>query len=191
MSRSVHPPSVFILLVLVTMLAPACTSILGDYHVVDEGEGGAGGQTSTSSRSPGFSTTTTTTTTGNSGPSGPGGNSGPGGGVSSSSAAGGGTCADGALSGNETDLDCGGDCPPCPDGSACGSLDVNCKSKACFSGLCVQVAATCMNGLQDLLETDIDCGGAVCPGCALGEQCESDDDCASNHCSAAGKRCFF
>jgi len=36
----------------------------------------------------------------------------------------------------------------------------------------------CNDGVKDGAETDVDCGGGTCPGCAGGKQCNSDSDCA-------------
>ncbi len=46
------------------------------------------------------------------------------------------SCDDGIMNGNETGIDCGGDCTPCP---------------------------TCDDGIQNGTETDVDCGGACTP----------------------------
>lgn len=48
------------------------------------------------------------------------------------------TCTDGVQNGNETGVDCGGDCPACP---------------------------TCNDGQQNGDETGVDCGGASCAAC--------------------------
>lgn len=54
----------------------------------------------------------------------------------------------------------------------------------------VTVESLCENGVQDDLETDVDCGGDTCGGCAVGEMCNVDDDCeglcASGRCRNAG-----
>lgn len=50
------------------------------------------------------------------------------------------TCTDGVQNGNETGVDCGGDCAPCP---------------------------TCTDGIQNGNETGVDCGGD-CPPCEVG-----------------------
>lgn len=42
----------------------------------------------------------------------------------------------------------------------------------------------CDNGVRDGDETDLDCGGAVCPACSLGAGCLLDLDCASSWCDA-------
>src|SRR2546429_131245 len=45
------------------------------------------------------------------------------------------SCADGVQGGSETDVDCGGSCPPCAVGRACvGNGD--CASAHCFGGFC-------------------------------------------------------
>jgi len=55
------------------------------------------------------------------------------------------TCTDGVRNGDETGIDCGGDCDPCP---------------------------TCMDGIQNQDETGVDCGGICdpCPTCDDGVQ---------------------
>jgi hypothetical protein len=75
-------------------------------------------------------------------------------------------CFDGVLNGNETDGDCGGtDCVPiggvCDDGWHC-KLPTDCKSGVCKTGLCQP--PTCTDGVQNGMETTIDCGGP-CPAC--------------------------
>ncbi|MBN4059076.1 hypothetical protein JYT22_00320 [Endomicrobium sp. AH-315-J14] len=42
--------------------------------------------------------------------------------------------------------------------------------------------AACLNGERDGVESDIDCGGAVCLPCPLGKQCDGDEDCATGFC---------
>jgi hypothetical protein len=43
---------------------------------------------------------------------------------------------------------------------------------------------SCRNGVMDGLETDVDCGGSGCPGCAIGKVCKVNLDCQSGNCSA-------
>lgn len=43
-------------------------------------------------------------------------------------------------------------------------------------------APSCVDGLQNGTESDVDCGGD-CPGCQIGDSCNSDPDCASSYCS--------
>jgi len=44
------------------------------------------------------------------------------------------------------------------------------------------VAETCTDGIQNEGETDVDCGGPNCGGCANGKNCGGDTDCLSGHC---------
>ncbi|MSP59922.1 MAG: hypothetical protein EXR72_06205 [Myxococcales bacterium] len=44
-------------------------------------------------------------------------------------------CRDGSLSGGESDVDCGGTCPPCALKKACGAA-ADCHSGACTAGEC-------------------------------------------------------
>lgn len=44
-------------------------------------------------------------------------------------------CDDTILSGDETDVDCGGSCSPCSDGSSCIS-DSDCENMSCLAGTC-------------------------------------------------------
>ncbi|HZS37827.1 MAG TPA: hypothetical protein VFF06_13410 [Polyangia bacterium] len=62
---------------------------------------------------------------------------------------------------------------------------------ATAAGCIVQVnnSANCSDGLQDGLETSIDCGGGVCGPCADGLRCNVNGDCASGLCaSVQGQR---
>jgi len=43
--------------------------------------------------------------------------------------------------------------------------------------------ARCLNGTQDIDETDVDCGGRSCPPCDNGKACLVDFDCMSGYCS--------
>ena len=45
-------------------------------------------------------------------------------------------------------------------------------------------AGPCANGVMDGEETDVDCGGSECEGCANGEICALFTDCASRRCVA-------
>ncbi|MFH0899548.1 MAG: hypothetical protein V2A73_02840 [Pseudomonadota bacterium] len=46
------------------------------------------------------------------------------------------TCTDGSMNGDETDVDCGGDCPRCADGKDC-QTPKDCSSNCCSEGTCV------------------------------------------------------
>ena len=88
------------------------------------------------------------------------------------------TCDDGEQNGNETDVDCGGDCGACEDGLSCG-LPEDCTSGVCEDGTCA--APTCDDGVQNATETDVDCGGA-CGACDDGLMCDVAGDCESGVC---------
>jgi len=47
------------------------------------------------------------------------------------------------------------------------------------------IAASCVDGIRNQGETDVDCGGPACEACAPGEQCEVDADCSSGVCTSA------
>ncbi|MGZ3405619.1 MAG: hypothetical protein ACXVAN_04180, partial [Polyangia bacterium] len=98
-------------------------------------------------------------------------------------------CADGVKDGQESDVDCGGAmCPHCLGGKSCdGNSD-------CLSGQCSTVthtcaASACENGVKDPGETDIDCGGTSCSGCALTKACLGGSDCLSHFCNAVSLTC--
>jgi hypothetical protein len=62
--------------------------------------------------------------------------------------------------------------------------DQDCLSKACDGVSLVCVTDQCTDHRQEGNESDVDCGGGTCPGCALGQKCTQDADCASHTCSA-------
>ncbi|KAI8471296.1 MAG: hypothetical protein J3K34DRAFT_235982 [Monoraphidium minutum] len=103
--------------------------------------------------------------------------------VSTSNSCGEPSCSDTVQNGDETDIDCGGTCAPCPDGRTClGNLD--CLSERCSSGTC-----SCGDGQMNGDETDIDCGGSCLP-CADGKSCSADMDCQSMVCDPTDERCL-
>jgi hypothetical protein len=82
----------------------------------------------------------------------------------------------------ETDVDCGGgECPPCGSQQACvmGERDCN-EYTMCANGLCVGVS--CSDMVKDAHETDVDCGGDECGGCAVGKACSASSDCDKAIC---------
>jgi hypothetical protein len=99
-------------------------------------------------------------------------------------------CADHHENGSETDVDCGGSvCQPCTDGRNC-KVDPDCVAGYCDLGrgsFCE--SAQCLNGVLDGTETDLDCGGGICDGCALGQKCELFLDCASLACDGISRTC--
>jgi hypothetical protein len=100
------------------------------------------------------------------------------------------SCRNDELDGDESAVDCGGSCPSCADGIACGS-PFDCKSLVCdASGHCA--APTCDDRIQNGQETDTDCGGNndSCPRCALDDSCREGTDCTEHVCSTETKLCL-
>ncbi len=62
------------------------------------------------------------------------------------------TCDDGLTNGDETDVDCGGPCPPCPLSAACLRAS-DCVQGVCACGTCYDRAVQCGNGNIDPPET--------------------------------------
>ncbi|MCA9546920.1 MAG: hypothetical protein KC613_21085, partial [Myxococcales bacterium] len=96
------------------------------------------------------------------------------------------TCADSVRNGNETAVDCGGNCrlPPllltCADGLGC-QVAADCRSGVCTGGTCR--APACNDNVRNGVETDTDCGGNnMCARCAVGDTCQGGTDCASGVC---------
>jgi hypothetical protein len=96
------------------------------------------------------------------------------------------TCSDGVMDGDETDIDCGGSCVPCKDGLGC-KIQGDCLGYNCRAGAyptCGQFISYCYDGVQNGMETDVDCGGGFCPRCYPGQTCGVNADCTSNNCVA-------
>jgi hypothetical protein len=92
-------------------------------------------------------------------------------------------CSDHRKDGTETDIDCGGSCPAkCALGQGCKG-DADCTSNACDAQSLTCIANQCADHRQDGAETDIDCGGGVCPQCGGGKGCKSGSDCKSTVCA--------
>jgi hypothetical protein len=89
-------------------------------------------------------------------------------------------CSDDKLSEAETDVDCGGGCPPCQMGRRC-RVAADCASGSCIAGRCQM--PTCSDGVKNATESDVDCGGACAP-CRAGRDCHVAEDCADHVCDA-------
>lgn len=76
---------------------------------------------------------------------------------------------------------CGGNCQPCPFGSACTQND-DCLNLSCLNGLCA--GPTCADGVKNDGETGVDCGSQNCPACPAGEGCKTPVNCLSKVCIA-------
>jgi hypothetical protein len=72
----------------------------------------------------------------------------------------------------------GGGCVP---GLKCTD-DSTCAGARCVDGGCVP--ASCTDGTKNSDETDLDCGGSVCPRCDNGKSCALDTDCADKRCGS-------
>ncbi|MEA3514930.1 MAG: hypothetical protein U9R34_05615 [Nanoarchaeota archaeon] len=94
------------------------------------------------------------------------------------------SCNDSIKNGNETGIDCGGECEKCPLDSGC-EKDSDCESGNCRYGLCKE-KDTCEDNHLTLInhETDIDCGGDICP-----ERCSQDMNCIEDSDCYAGLLC--
>lgn len=91
-------------------------------------------------------------------------------------------CKDGLRDELETDVDCGGpDCPPCANGLKCDE-DADCTSDFCDADGTCQDPHSCRDGVKNGRETDVDCGGPGCPGCADRRACFINADCQNNFC---------
>jgi hypothetical protein len=96
-------------------------------------------------------------------------------------------CMDKKLDGQETSADCGGpDCKPCGDGLTC-TLPRDCTSGVCHPASTGAVATcrpvACNDKIRNGAETDVDCGGATCAGCARGLMCKAGTDCMQGVCT--------
>lgn len=96
-----------------------------------------------------------------------------------------GTCTDGAQNQDETDVDCGGaTCDGCGVGARCAAPG-DCRSGLCGSdGRCEAAPGTCADGVENQDETDVDCGGATCDPCGIGQRCSGGSDCTTGNCDS-------
>jgi hypothetical protein len=94
-------------------------------------------------------------------------------------------CSDNVKNGNETDVDCGGACLPCADGKVCAAA-ADCQSGVC-SGTTTKTCQVpvCTDAAKNGTETDVDCGGGVCPKCAPLKKCSVNADCTGGQCSGS------
>lgn len=92
-------------------------------------------------------------------------------------------CDDTVLNGMESDVDCGGACPPCEDTQSC-FYPQDCVNQVCVDNVCL--APTCEDGVANGDETGIDCGGpgTPCPLCPNGQGCSTGANCETGVCSS-------
>lgn len=79
-----------------------------------------------------------------------------------------------------TRCDGAGKCVECITGADCASLV--CQLQVC-------IAPTCMDGVKNATETDVDCGGPDCAPCAVGQLCSAPSDCLTALCSGTPATC--
>jgi len=108
------------------------------------------------------------------------------------------TCSNRAKDGDETGIDCGGSCPeyckwnpPASDSS--GACRFHCdkyiSSDPRYFNWCKDVCdgkrsrgETCIDGIKNNGESDVDCGGSYCPLCANDKTCTVSTDCSGSVC---------
>ncbi|MCA9676541.1 MAG: hypothetical protein H6709_00110 [Kofleriaceae bacterium] len=73
---------------------------------------------------------------------------------------------------------CGDDPAAGPDGGGHDPVDAR-----VVDATPVDAMPTCADGVQDGDESDVDCGGATCDACAIGDACAAAADCASSACA--------
>jgi hypothetical protein len=78
------------------------------------------------------------------------------------------TCTDDQQNGDETDIDCGGSCPPCNDGSNCDG-PADCVTGFCVDGVCCNSA--CTGVCESCVEAETGDPNGVCAPIAPGTQC--------------------
>jgi hypothetical protein len=86
------------------------------------------------------------------------------------------TCNDGLQNGDETGIDCGGSCSPCPTNPTCeDGVQNGDETGIDCGGSCspCPTTPTCEDGIQNGDETGIDCGGSCSP-------CPDDNNCNQN-----------
>jgi hypothetical protein len=69
---------------------------------------------------------------------------------------------------------------PCVNGSHCAT-SADCTSGVCVGGFCA--TPVCSDGVQNGVETAVDCGGGSCPPCAVGLTCNVGSDCTTGVCT--------
>lgn len=99
------------------------------------------------------------------------------------------TCTDGVKNGDESGVDCGGSCPPCPDGQPCATRE-DCSGALCLDGTCTECVSDEHCGSD---------GAGECLCASTGFQkpstCASQSDPGSSCVSSAecdsGQQCVF
>jgi len=96
-------------------------------------------------------------------------------------------CSNGEKDGDESDVDCGGRCDVCTDGSDC-AVGTDCLSGVCNVGICTM---TCVEGTADCdlvanngCEIDTTSDGNHCGACLAA--CDVSETCNSSVCTSSG-----
>jgi hypothetical protein len=87
-------------------------------------------------------------------------------------------CGDGMMNGDESDVDCGGSCGPCPLGDGCGGPQ-DCQSGICASMTCASCETEGCESTE-WCETNV---GACRPKGNLFDNCSDDEQCLSGCCA--------
>ena len=153
-------------LILVGMLAPACTT--SDGGATQQAEEGGSGTDSSLPVTPNTDAAPPPSTDAgakDAAPEGP-------------------SCTNKKKDGSETDIDCGGSCPTrCKALAAC-AVPADCATDlVCVKKVCSSPAAN--DGLKDGDETDVDCGGKSAPPCDVAKGCKVALDCVEKVCGGA------
>jgi hypothetical protein len=115
---------------------------------------------------------------------GAGGAGGAGGGGQTGSGAGGSagaSCDDQLLDGDETDVDCGGSCPPCANDKSC-EVAADCESGYCEQAdVCEPCAASAQCSSDQWCDTTVN-GGTCIADLAQGEACQQGAQCPGDAC---------
>jgi hypothetical protein len=91
------------------------------------------------------------------------------------------TCSDGLKDGTETDVDCGGSCPPCVNGKDCKAA-ADCESAFCNSLVCAACSSASQCASGDLCDLQLNGGTCLVAG-ALGAPCTAAGQCTSGFCA--------
>jgi hypothetical protein len=91
------------------------------------------------------------------------------------------SCDDGRKNGEETGVDCGGQCEACPVDAEC-TTDDECAPGTCIAGACEE--PSCTDRRKNGVESDVDCGGGECSRCDIGLDCNEPGDCFIDMCNS-------
>jgi len=90
------------------------------------------------------------------------------------------SCTDHLQNGEESGVDCGGNCKAC---TQCDNDKQDGDETGVDCGGSCAVCPACNDELQNGSESDIDCGGTCAQRCQTSQRCREDADCASLSCN--------